>query len=78
MSQTLTPLEKKRRAALYARLTYAGVMLVFITICAVAVVMTMQKESNKSSFRAIKVSKPIYFIDYTYVDKTEQPAGEKH
>lgn len=72
--QQLSPAEKHRRAQLYARLTYAAVIVTFLTVCSVAVVTTMNNERNKEGFKAIHVSKPISFVDYTYVDKkpTEQ------
>src|SRR4051794_35505278 len=66
--------EKRRRAKLYARLTYVGVILIFLTICTIAVIATMQHEREKEGFRAIHVSKPISFFDYTYVDS---PAKSK-
>ena len=36
--------EDHKRAQVFARLTYAGVMLMFLTLCAVAVFVTMQQE----------------------------------
>jgi|GEM_PF-1962581 len=61
--------EQHRRSQLYARFTYAAIILSFMGVCATAVVLTMQAESHKTGFRAIHVKKPISFIDYTYVDK---------
>lgn len=74
--QDLTPLEKHRRSQLYARLTYVMIMGIFLTICTVAVTTMMAMEKNKQGFKAIELSKPISFFDYTYVkdnpDKGEQ------
>ena len=64
----LSPAEKHRRAQHYARLTYLGIILIFLTICTVAVLTTMSNEEHKTSFRAIHVHKPISFFDYSYVD----------
>jgi hypothetical protein len=74
----LSPAEKHRRAQWYARLTYLAVMVIFVSICAVAVVSTMQRERAKEGFRAIRVEKPISFFDYTYVGKPhELKSGRK-
>lgn len=70
----LSPLEKHRRSQLYARLTYVMIMGIFLTICAVAVTTMMAMEREKEGFRAIELSKPISFFDYTYVKKPA-PAG---
>lgn len=70
----LSPTEKHRRAQWYARLTYLAVMTIFVGICAVAVVSTMQQERAREGFHAIRVKKPISFFDYTYVEK---PANGK-
>jgi hypothetical protein len=72
-TSTLTSAEKHRRAQLYARFTYAGIIVIFLSVCAIAVLSTMQSEANKETFKAIHVSKPISFIDYTYVDKKASP-----
>ena len=72
-TETLSPAEKHRRAQLYATLTYAGVIIVFVSVCAIAVFTTMNIEREKEGFRAIHLSKPISFFDYTYVDKKETP-----
>lgn len=72
-TETLTPAEKHRRAQLYARLTYFAVIVVFVSVCAIAVTATMHTESTKEGFRAIHVTKPISFVDYTYVDKNNTP-----
>lgn len=66
---TLSPAEKHRRAQLYARFTYAGVIVVFLSVCTIAVVCTMKNEQEKEGFKAIHVEKPISFFDYTYVDQ---------
>ena len=67
--KSLSDREKHRRSQLYARITYVGIILVFVTVCATAVFFSMQMESHKEGFRAIEVSKPISFFDYTYVKK---------
>jgi len=72
-TQTLTPAEKHRRAQLYARITYGGIILVFLSVCAIAVVATMYTESHKETFRAIHVTKPISGFDTTYLDKKPTP-----
>ena len=72
---TLSPAEKHRRAQWSARLAYLLVMLVFVSICAIAVTSTMQHEREKEGFHAIRVKKPISFFDYTYVEK---PAPAHH
>jgi hypothetical protein len=74
----ISDVEKHRRAQLYARLTYAGVIVVFLSVCAIAVLATMKHESEKEGFRAIHVAKPISFFDYTYVDKNKAPAKKDH
>jgi len=48
---------------------YLLIIGLFLTICTVAVVCTMNSERNKTGFRAITVRHPISFIDTTYVDK---------
>ncbi|HEY9745360.1 MAG TPA: hypothetical protein V6C99_03995 [Oculatellaceae cyanobacterium] len=67
--KTLSDREKHRRSQLYARLTYVAIILIFVTVCGTAVFFTMQMERQKEGFRAIEVSKPISFFDYTYVKK---------
>ncbi len=69
----LSPLEKHRRSQLYARLTYVMIMGIFLTICTVAVTTMMAMERDKQGFRAIELSKPISFFDYTYVKKPPKP-----
>lgn len=71
-SPELSPAEKHRRAKLYARLTYLMIVVAFVSVCAVAVIVTMNTEREKESFRAIHLSKPISFFDYTYVDRQDQ------
>jgi hypothetical protein len=68
----LTNPEKHRKSQLYARLTYAAIILTFLSVCSTAVFFTMQMESKKTGFRAIHVKKPISFFDYTYVDKKQK------
>lgn len=68
-AEPLSPAEKHRKAQLYARLTYGAIIVTFVTICAVAVLTTMNTEQNKEGFQAIHLEKPISFFDYTYVDK---------
>jgi len=75
--QELSPAEKHRRAQLYARLTYAAVIVTFLSVCTVAVVTTMNNERNKEGFKAIHVTKPISFIDYTYVDQKPGEQAQK-
>lgn len=65
----ISDLEKHRRAQFYARVTYATIIVAFVSICATAVIFTMQSESHKEGFQAIEVAKPISFFDYTYVKK---------
>lgn len=72
-SKALSDLEKHRRSQLYARLTYVGIILIFVSVCAVAVLTTMSNESKREGFRPIEVSKPISFFDYTYVKKDKKP-----
>jgi hypothetical protein len=72
-TEQLSPAEKHRRSQLYARFTYFGIIVTFVTVCAIAVVTTMNNERNKEGFRAIHLSKPISFFDYTYVDKKPTP-----
>ena len=67
--ETLTDAEKHRRSKLYARLTYGAIIIIFLTVCVVAVTATMSMEKNKQGFKAIQLSKPISFFDYTYVDE---------
>ncbi|MBY0450646.1 MAG: hypothetical protein K2X01_08495 [Cyanobacteria bacterium] len=45
------------------------VFLTFMSVCAVAVVTTMNIEANKPGFKAIEVSQPISFLDNTYLKK---------
>lgn len=70
--QSLSDGEKHRRSQLYATLTYGGVILVFVSVCAMAVFFSMQAESNRQGFRPIEVTKPISFFDYTYVKKDKK------
>lgn len=74
-TEQLSPAEKHRRAQLYARFTYAGIIIIFVSVCAIAVLTTMNNERNKEGFQAIHLSKPISFFDYTYVDK--KPAEQQ-
>lgn len=69
--------EERNRAQKFARFTYAGVMLAFITICAIAVITTMNIEKQNKGFKAIRVSKPISFIDTTYMDPNTGRRVEK-
>ena len=80
-TQTLTSAEKNRRAQLYARLTYVAIIVIFLSVCGIAVGTTMYTESHKETFHAIHLSKPISFIDYTYVDKKpgqQKDGAQKH
>lgn len=65
----LSDKEKHRRSQLYARMTYASIIVIFVAVCAMAVFFSMQMESQREGFKAIEVSKPISFFDYTYVKK---------
>ncbi len=60
--------EDHKKSKNFAIIAYVGVMMVFMTIIAVAVTVTMQQEASKTSFKAIKVSKPISFFDKTYMN----------
>lgn len=64
--------EQHKRSRRFAIITYSMVIVTFVSICTIAVVTTMQMEKNKQGFKAIKVTKPISFIDYTYVDKEKK------
>ena len=63
----LTP-EQHKRSQRFAIFTYSAVIITFVSICAIAVISTMNAEKNKQGFRAIKVTQPISFIDTTYLD----------
>jgi hypothetical protein len=75
-TEQISAAEKYRRSKLYARLTYGAIILTFLSVCAIAVVTTMMNERNKEGFKAIRLSKPISYFDYTYVDQGKQP--QKH
>jgi hypothetical protein len=71
MSQTLPDAKAKHQKAIVnARWAYAAIMILFLTICTVAVVSMMAMEKDKTSFHAIEVKQPISFFDDTYVKKT--------
>jgi hypothetical protein len=72
-AKSISAAEKHRRSQLYARLTYVGIIVVFVSVCAVAVLSTMNTEANREGFRPIEVSKPISFFDYSYVKKNQKP-----
>jgi hypothetical protein len=72
-AKSISALEKHRRAQLYARLTYGGIIVIFVSVCAIAVLTTMNIEANREGYRPIEVSKPISFFDYTYVKKDKKP-----
>lgn len=59
----LSDIEKHRRSQLYARLTYVGIILVFVSLCTVAVLVTMSNESKRDGFQPIEDSKPISFFN---------------
>jgi uncharacterized membrane protein len=65
--------DAERRAAL---VVYALVFVTFFTLCTVAVIAMMQRESERQGFRPIEVSKPISFFDRTYMKKTPEQAAE--
>lgn len=71
----LSAAEKHRRAQLYARMTYGAIIITFVSVCAIAVVSTMNAERNREGYRPIEVSKPISFFDYTYVKKDKPQPG---
>lgn len=71
--KSISAAEKHRRAQLYARLTYGGIIVIFVSVCAIAVITTMNIEANREGYRPIEVSKPISFFDYTYVKKDKNP-----
>ena len=58
-----------KRSTRFAIITYACVMLSFVTIIGLAVFFSMRNEAQKTGFKAITVSQPISFFDNTYVDK---------
>jgi len=58
-----------KRSTRFAIITYAGVMLSFLTIICLAVFFSMRNEAQKTGFQAITVKQPISFFDNTYVDK---------
>lgn len=62
--------EEHRKSAWFARLTYAGVILTFVTLCTIAVVASMYQEKHKQGFKAITVTQPISFIDRTYMNES--------
>ncbi|MEM0951298.1 MAG: hypothetical protein AAGI66_04035 [Cyanobacteria bacterium P01_H01_bin.74] len=76
LQKPLSAKEKHRQSQIIARLTYAGIILVFLSVCCFAVYSTMQMERQKTGFKAIHVKKPISFFDYTYVDTTVDTATE--
>ena len=61
--------EQHKRSQRFAIITYTMVIVTFVSICTIAVVSTMSMERNKKGFQAIKVTKPISFIDTTYLPK---------
>lgn len=69
--------EKHKKAVWTARITYAVIMLSFISIITFAVTTVMQMEKNKTGFKAIKVTQPISFFDNTYVDDKPKSAAEQ-
>jgi thiol:disulfide interchange protein len=64
-----TPTDKKTHMT--ARLVYVSVIIVFIGLCSVAVVTTMEMEKAKQGFKPITVKQPISFIDRTYLKSEE-------
>jgi hypothetical protein len=60
-----------KRAVVVARTIYAVVILSFVSVCTVAVIVTMNMEKDKPGFRAITVEKPISFIDRTYLPESK-------
>jgi hypothetical protein len=66
--------ERHKRAVRNARFVYLAIALSFLSICTVAVTSMMAMEKNKTTFKAIKVAKPISFFDHTYMDDSQQAA----
>ena len=64
--------EDHKKSKLVARLMYAMVMLVFVSVCTIAVIACMKMESEKEGFRPITVKQPISFIDKTYLKKEDK------
>ena len=61
-----------------ARNIYFIVFGTFIAICAVAIIMTTQQESQKSGFRAIETDQPMLFFDKTYTKKSPSSTQPVH
>ena len=57
-----------------ARNIYFIVFGTFVAICAVAIIMTTQQESQKTGFKAIETDQPMLFFDKTYTKKTPNPS----
>jgi ABC-type Fe3+ transport system permease subunit len=52
-----------------ARNVYIVIIMSFITVCTVAVVLSIQLEANKKGFQAIETTRPVSFFDKTYMKK---------
>ena len=61
--------ETHRKSQWFAQCVYGAIIISFVTLCAIAVTVTMNQESHKKGFKAIRVTQPISFIDKTYLKK---------
>lgn len=52
-----------------AIVVYGLVFVTFVSVCTVAVILTSQREAEKTGFRAIETEAPVSFFDQTYVKK---------
>lgn len=69
--------EEARRSTFVARLIYAFVFTMFVSLCVLAVTTTMamektRQQQNRTGFRAITVKRPVSFFDKTYLN--DEPA----
>jgi hypothetical protein len=70
--------DKRRRAIVTARIVYALVFFSFISLCVIAVTVTMAMEKDKPGFQQIKVEKPISYFDRTYMDDKSDAEKKPH
>ncbi len=55
-----------------ARNVYITIIVLFVSICTIAVIVTSQMEAAKTGFHPITTKAPMSFIDRTYMyDKTK-------
>jgi thiol:disulfide interchange protein len=73
---TTPPVDKKTHIT--ARLVYASVIIVFVSLCTVAALTTAGIDKAKKGFKPITVKQPISFIDQTYLkaDGAKTPTGQ--